>query len=134
MYSQVRYFTSKLTKLVTCQKWNIFYLFVSEQRFWHAYIFQYYKMHYMYFYVVSIVVFFLHLNLNCNGFYHWLEPGVHIQWWELKWEEIWIFFLLWNYGCLCLCKFKYLFFISFDNNNLRNLLNGLKQSISKGQF
>ena len=94
----------------------------------------YYQMHYVYFYVVSIVVFFLHLNMNCNGIYHCLETGVHIQWWELKWEAIWIF-TKWNYGWLCLCKFEiYFFLISFDNNNLRNLLNGLKQSILKGQF
>ena len=105
LYSRVRYFKAKLTKLVSCDKGNIFNFFISKQRFGNAYIFQYYKMHYMYFYVVSIVVFFLHLNLNCNGIHHCLEPEVHIKWWELKWEEIWIF-TKWNYGWLCMCKFK----------------------------
>ena len=79
LYSRVRYFKAKLTKLVSCDKGNIFNFFISKQRFGNAYIFQYYKMHYMYFYVVSIVVFFLHLNLNCNGIHHCLEPEVHIK-------------------------------------------------------
>ena len=111
LYSRVKYFTPTLKKLVSCEKWNIFLFFISKQRFGHAYIFQYYTMHYLYFYVVSIVVFFLYLNLNCDGFYHCLEPGKHIRWWELKWEKNWIF-TKWNYGWLCLGKFKIYIFLS----------------------